>query len=205
MTDQELKDLVASLAIDRKAMEADTKVMKADTKAMKADTKAMKASTEAMQTQVKANDEKLARMGFRLGSIQQNNGDIAEEYFYKSIEHTMKLGDVSFDFIDRNLFRYIKKSNIKGEYDMILVNGSTVAFIETKYKMHENDVIKIKEKLLPKFKALFPEYKDYKLFAGVASFHINKQAKDLAKDFGFYVLEKVGDVLQTNDTHIKAY
>jgi len=184
MKDQELKDLVASLAIDTKAMKADTK---------------------AMQEQVKANDEKLARMGFRLGAIQQNNGDVAEEYFFKSIEHTMKLGDVSFDYIDRNLFRHKKKQNIQGEYDMILVNGSTVAFIETKYKMHEKDVLKVKDVMIPKFKALFPEYKDYKLFAGVASFHMNNKVKELAKEFGFYVLEKIGDVLQTNDEKIHAY
>ncbi len=158
-----------------------------------------------MKAQVKANGEKLARMGIRLGEIQQNNGEIAEEYFYKSIEHTMKLGDVSFDFIDRNLSRHIKRSNLQGEYDMILVNGSTVVFIETKYKMHINDVLKIKEVMIPKFKALFPEYKNYKLFAGVASFHINKQAKNLAKQFGFYVLEKVGEVLQTNTEDIHAY
>ncbi len=212
MTDQELKDLVASLAIDTKAIKAETKAMIAQAKAnnekMTRNNEKMTRNNEKMalnDEKMTRNDEKLTRMGLRLGNIQENNGEIAEEYFYNSINHTMKLGDIPFDFVYRNLSKHIKKSNIQGEYDMILVNGSSVAIIETKYKMHQNDVLKVKEKLIPKFKKLFPEYKDYKLFAGIASFHINTEAKELAKELGFYILEKVGNVLQTNDQNIHAY
>ncbi len=165
----------------------------------------MKANDETLLASMKANDDKLTRVGVRLGNIQQNNGDIAEEYFYKTVERTMKLGDVSFDLIDRSVSRHIKKSQLQGEYDIVLVNGKSVAFIETKYKMHEKDVIKIKEKMIPTFKKLYSEYKDLKLFAGIASFHISKNVKNLAKEFGFYVLEKKGNVMQTNSENVISY
>ncbi len=220
MSDQELKDLVAGLAISsakrekewdkrekewaelRASMKANDDEMKANDEKLKA---SMKANDDNLKASIKANDEKLTRIGLRLGNVQQNNGDVAEEYFFKTVERTMKLGDVSFDFIDRNLSRHIKKSKLQGEYDIILVNGKSVAFIETKYKMHEKDVIKIKEKMIPAFKKLFPMYKDLKLFAGIASFHINKKVKTLAKEFGFYILEKKGNVMQTNDENVISY
>ncbi len=228
MTDQELKDFIAKFAIsvdenqvnyekrwaesqaknDKMLAESQAKNDKilAELKAsMKANDEKLRASMKVNDDKRQANDDKLTRMGLRLGNIQQNNGDVAEEYFFNTVERTMKLGDISFDFINRNLKGYIKKTKLEGEYDIILVNGKSVAFIETKYKMHENDVIKIKEKMIPTFKKLFPMYKDLKLFAGIASFHISGKVKDLAKEFGFYILEKKGDVMQTNSENVISY
>ncbi len=221
MTDQELKDFIAKFAISVDKMKSKNDKMLADSRAsydkMQADSRSnydkMQAESQAkndkmwadLKASMKVNDDKLTRIGLRLGNIQQNNGDIAEEYFYKTVDRTMKLGDVSFDFIYRNITGQIKKTKLEGEYDIILVNGKTVAFIETKYKMHENDVIKIKEKMIPTFKKLFPAYKDLKLFAGIASFHISKNVEKLAKEFGFYILEKKGDVMQINSENVISY
>jgi archaellum component FlaC len=66
MTDQELKDLVASLAVESK---------KTDEK--------MKETAELM----KKSDEKLARMGIHLAGISNNQGDVAEEYFVNSLKN----------------------------------------------------------------------------------------------------------------------
>ncbi len=221
MTDQELKDFIAKFAISVDKMKGENEKRQAAYEKRQAESQAesqaayekRQAESQAkndkmwadLKASMKANDDKLTRVGVRLGNIQQNNGDIAEEYFYKTVERTMKLGDVSFDFIDRNASRRIKKTQLEGEYDIILVNGKSVAFIETKYKMHENDVIKIKEKMIPTFKKLFPAYNDLKLFAGIASFHISKDVKKLAKEFGFYVLEKKGNVMQTNSENVTNY
>ena len=202
MTDEEVKNLVAQLAIDSKTMK---ERIEADNKAMQENFKEMRADTKAMQDQAKANDEKLARMGGEFLKIQEDIGDTTEEYFYKALGKTMTLGDIYFNCIFERLASPKNTLNFKGEYDIVLLNGTSVAFIETKYKMHINDVIKIKEKMLPKFKKLFPRYKDYALFVGIASFHINQDVKRLAQEFGFYVLERDGDILQTNADNIHAY
>ena len=67
MTDDELKNLVASLAIDSKVLR-----------------EAQKQTDE----QMKRTDEKLKSVGIQLGNMSKNQGDIAEEFF--SIAWSMK-------------------------------------------------------------------------------------------------------------------
>jgi hypothetical protein len=48
------------------------------------------------------------------------------------------------------------------------------------------------------FKKLFPVYEKYKLYGAIASFHINEDAKSEALNRGFFVLQRNGNVLQTD-------
>jgi len=41
---------------------------------------------------------------------------------------------------------------------------------------------------LKKFRTLFPEYKDYKLYGGVAALAFEKGVIEEAKQFGFFIL-----------------
>ena len=61
MTDDELKALVASLAVAQKATDEQ-----------------MKRTDE----QMKRTDEKLERMGISLGNVTNNQGNVAEEFWY---------------------------------------------------------------------------------------------------------------------------
>jgi len=71
MTDNELKELVAGLA-----------VAQAKTEAQSIKTEAQFARTEA---QMARTDKKLERIGIRMGSISDNNGATAEDYFFNSL------------------------------------------------------------------------------------------------------------------------
>ena len=95
----------------------------------------------------------------QLGSIGANNGAVAEEYFFYGFSKNMEVNNIKYDYIEKNKERVLKK--LRGEYDVVLINSSSNLIIEVKYKLHPNDVKIFHEKKLPKFKKLFPEYKDY--------------------------------------------
>lgn len=59
--------------------------------------------------------------------------------------------------------------DLQDEFDIILINGTSVAIIEIKYKVRPNDIEKLFKKM-ENFRILFPIYKNYKLYAGMAGF-----------------------------------
>ena len=167
MSDNELRELVASLAIAQKKTDE----------------------------QLRRTDLKLDKIAKMVGGISNNQGDIAEEFFYNSLASNPQLNGVKYDFIDKNLTRSTKK--LRDEYDIILINGKDIGIIEVKYKAHTRDVERLLGKKYENFKKLFPEYKDYKHHLGIASFYINDDVMSFALDNGVMVLQRKGDLIET--------
>jgi len=187
MTDDELKNLVASLAVAQ--AKTDEQMDRTDAKMDRTD------------EQMKRTDEKLERIGIRLGNVTNNQGDVAEEFFYNSLLGNLQLGNAHFEDLSKNLHK--QRGKIQEEYDIVLTNGDAIAIIEVKYKAHENDLDKLERKI-NNFKTLFPVYKNYKLYGALASFHINDKAKQETLDRGYFVLQRKGDVISTESSdHIK--
>jgi len=138
-------------------------------------------------------DEQLKKLAEQIGGIGNNQGAVAEEYFYNSLKEKMKLFGMEFDDIGLNWKK--SKKEIEDEFDIILINGKNIALIEVKYKAHKNDVEKL-DKKIKNFRKLFPEYSHLKLYAGIASFHIYEEAKELAKQKGYFVLKRNGNVIE---------
>jgi len=115
MTDQELKELVASLAIESK--KTDERLRKTDEQLRKTDEQ-IKKTDEELRNLFKKVDERLDRVAKQLGNISNNQGDVAEEYFVNSLKDTLKIGQLNFDYILANF--KIEGKNIKDEYDILL-------------------------------------------------------------------------------------
>jgi hypothetical protein len=130
-----------------------------------------------------------------VGSIGNNQGDVAEEFFYNSLKHKPRLAGIDYDFIYKNITK--SKDKIEDEYDILLVNGKDVAIIETKYKAHSNDLDRLLNKKYTNFKKLYPEYKDYNHHLGLASFNINDDLKQKALDERVMILQRKGEVIET--------
>jgi len=126
-------------------------------------------SQDRTDEQMKRTDEKLERMGIRLGGMQNNQGEIVEEFFYNSFDKNKELGGLKYDDIGKNWTK--KRGNIQEEFDIILTNGKAIALIEVKQKAHPSDIKKLERKVV-NFKKLFPVYSDYKIYGGLASFKI---------------------------------
>ena len=167
MTDQELKDLVANLAIQS-------------------------AKTDAQIAKTNAEVKKIAKM---YGNAANNHGDVAEEFFFNSLSSTLTLNNIKYDKILKNL--HILEAGVEDEYDILMANGKDVFIIEVKYKAHQTDLDKILDRKYPNFKKLFPEYKNYNHHLGLASFHINDELKDNALLKGVSILQRKGNVIQT--------
>ena len=180
MTDEELKALVASLAISQR----------------KTDEKLASLAESQKQTdeQMKRTDEKLERIGIYLGNVTRNQGDVAEEFFFNSLVNETRLGSIRFDDIIKNMEKH--RGNIQEEYDLFLTNGDAIAIIEVKYKAHSNDLKKLDRKM-GNFKLLFPIYKDYKLYGALASFYINDDTKKEALERGYFILQRSGNLIHT--------
>jgi hypothetical protein len=188
MTDDELKALVAGLAVAQDRTDAQ---IKATDQQIAGLTVAQKATDEQMQR----TDEKLDRIGAMLGSIGQNQGAVAEEFFYNSLKETQTLAGVHYDFIDKSLSR--TSNGISDEYDIILVNGQDVAIVEVKYKAHESDLDKLLTKKFNNFKKLFPAYKDYRHHLVLATFHLYNELKERALQNNVIVLQRKGDIVES--------
>lgn len=166
MTDQELKELVASLAIQS-------------------------AKTDM---QLAKTDAKLTKLAKMYGGVANNQGQVAEEFYYNSLKDKLRLGNTQFDEIYKNVTK--KKNKVEDEFDILLVNGSVVYIIEVKYKVHPRDLERIVNKKYPNFKKLYPEYASYKHLLGIATFFIDDELKEQALEMGINVLQRKGDVIE---------
>jgi len=206
MTDQELKDLVASNIVGLKKLResqdrTDEQIQELRESQRQTDEQMKKTDEQMKKTdeQMKKTDERLDRVGKQLGSIGNNQGDVAEEYFQNSLKKRLKIGKLKFDYMISN-YRIVGK-NIKDEYDILLVAEKRVAMIEVKYKAHENDVKKLAKKI-ENLKKL-PQYKGYKIYAGVAGFYISDETIKFALKNGYFVLQRKGKVIENFTKELK--
>jgi Holliday junction resolvase-like predicted endonuclease len=151
MTDEELKQLVASLAVAQK--------------------------------QTDTIDELFD------GIYQKTDDEIAEEFFFQSFIKNPTLGNIKFDSVSRNLNNHI--GDLQDEYDLVLINGDSLAVIEV--KAHVNDLEKMITKKIVNFPKLFKIYKDFHLYAGVATLVTNDALIAKAKELGLFLLTQQGD------------
>jgi glutaredoxin 2 len=237
MTDQELKDLIANLALsqqkteaivadlalsqqktDKQLAETDAQLAKTDAQLAKTDaqlaktdaqlaktdaqlaktdaqlakTDAQLAKTDALLSKTGAKLDKLAKM---YGGVANNQGAVAEEFYFNSLKHNPVLQGIHFDSVYKNLTN--NSHGIEDEYDILLLNGKDVFIIEVKYRAHPDDIKILVNKKATNFKPLFPAYKDHKVHLGLASFHMDDTVKQSALSQGVTLLQRRGNVIET--------
>ncbi len=191
MTDEELKDLVASNA---KAILELREDIKETSREVKKTSEALKKSKEETDKQLKETDRKLKSVGVQLGNIGANQGDIAEEFFVNSLSN-LKVCGIQYDELHKNMHKRVRKN--EGEFDIVLINGVDIAIIETKYKAHEDDLEDLIENKHKKFKELYPEYNDYNHHLGLAFFYMSDELKTRALKNNVFVLQRKGELIES--------
>ena len=86
----------------------------------------------------------------------------------------------------------------------MLYNCSSVALIEIKYNAQKKHVEQTLTKV-ESFKTLFPEYKDFALYLGLAGLHVDADAEQEAIKQGIAVVKQIGDTMVINDTNLKVF
>jgi Holliday junction resolvase-like predicted endonuclease len=139
-----------------------------------------------------------------VGGMANSDGAHAEECFGNSLSGTLMFAGQHYDFIDRNLKRNNMKK-VKGEFDIIMYNGKSVALIEVKYKAQKADLEEMVEKKVPVFRTLFPQYKDHTINLGIASLSFDKFVIKKAKELGIGTLTQKGNTIEIDTENIRAY
>ncbi len=150
------------------------------------------AKTDAQLAKTDAKLKKLAEM---YGGVGNNQGKVAEEFYYHSLKHNPELKGIQFDFIEKNVTR--SKGKLEEKYDLLLVNGKDVFIIEVKYRLRPKDIECLVGRKRTNFVKLFPEYQNYTLHLALASFAIDDDVKQQALDQGITLLQRRGNVIET--------
>jgi hypothetical protein len=150
-------------------------------------------------------DRLMTRLSKELGGMGHSHGSFAEEYFFNSFENgrTNFFGE-KFDRIKKNTVIRRLDGSIEDEYDILLVNGSTIGIVEVKYKAHENDIPKVLKKV-ETFRSNFPDYAGHRVYLGLATMAFYPQLEQACINEGIAIIKQVGDAVVINDKHIKAY
>ncbi len=161
---------------------------------------------EAQRIMSAETDKQIKALNKQIGGITKSNGKVAEATIYNSLERDMTFAGIEFDFIDKNKKRHIKRLNLKGEYDVVMYNGDTLAIIEIKYNVEKGDVNElIDKKKVEKFRLLFPEYKGYKILLGIGGGSFESDAEAEANKYGIGIIKVVGDKVEYYTDGIRVY
>ena len=204
MTDQELKNLVAGLAISQAktdAQIAELTVRQAKTDEQLAELTAKQAKTDA---QIAKTDDLVKDISRQYGNNINNQSRRAEEFFVNAIRKLkLQLAGMKFNNITANITRQTDSSGI--ELDALLINGEVVAIMEVKTNLHIKDVKEVYNKRIPNFRKIFSEYQDKDLLVIVAGLSIEKDALEKAHEYGFICLQPDNQKIAIDASHSKRF
>ena len=192
------KEGLANAILELKAsrLKTDAQLVKTDEQLAKTDKQLSKTDEQLSKTdlQLAKTDMRLNKIAKMYGGVANNQGDVAEEFYFNSLKSRPILNGIEFDFTESVTRNY---KGLEDEYDILLVNGKGVFIIEVKYKAHPEDLERLIHKKAPNFKKLFPGYKNYTHHLGLASFYISDDVKALALKQGVTILQRKDDLIET--------
>lgn len=168
----------------------------------------LKARREERDRELKAQfadtEKRIKALSENLGGIANSQGDVAEDFFANSLAANPKLGNIRFDRIDSNREGYSPSLARKVEFDLLAVNGNSIAVIETKYKASKQALLQL-EQAVSCVRETLPEYKKYKVYGGLAALSFDKRLIEQAHKKGFFVLQRKGDAYLADTSQMKAF
>ena len=229
MTDEELKSLVASLAIESKETdrqlrqlkemfaETDKRMEKTDLKIAKVSedidsvSKKVSEQIDSVSKKVSEHIDSMSKKVFgqidsvskQMGGINENIGHHAEQFFQNVLADKKVFGGIKYDDIILNMGYKDKTGEV--EFDIVLENGNSVALIEVKNRIHPDFVKKLAEERINKFRRYFPMYKGYDVYLGIAGFSFSEPVLEEARKYGVGIIRQVGEGIEIDATGLKAY
>jgi len=148
-------------------------------------------------------EKRMKKMEETMGNWSNNHGSFAEEYFFNSFENEQQ------NFFGEHFNKIRKKvkpvgEKLEDEYDIVMYNDFSVAIVEAKFKAHKNDIPKVIKKA-ETFRILCPDYKDYKIYLGLASLSFYDELEQECIEYGIAIIKQVGDTVVINDAHLKVF
>jgi hypothetical protein len=154
-------------------------------------------------------DARIAATNDTVNGIGKSNGMFAEDIFYRTLWRQKEFAGIHFDDVS-NAFGGIKKlpggKRLQDQFDIVMLNDASAAIVEAKYRARKEDVATLVEKKVNNFKILFPDYKDLKIYLGLAAMAFEDDAVEEARKYGIGLLQQVGETVEyAADWEVKAY
>jgi hypothetical protein len=147
-------------------------------------------------------DIKLNKLADLYGGVADNQGSAAEEFFFNSLNANPVIGGIKYDRVTPNVI--VGSKGKQAEFDMVLVNGNSVALLEVKHKAHLSALDQL-EKQIKRYRELFPEHASYKLYGGIAGLSVPEDTVHEAHKRGLFVLKQQGDVFAVDAEAMRAF
>ncbi|MCL1969460.1 MAG: hypothetical protein FWF65_07915, partial [Bacteroidetes bacterium] len=202
--EQRIKEMAAEN--DRRAAENDRRAAENDRRAAENDKMIAenKQKFAEMRAESRKTDRQLNKLGRLLGGISNSNGEMAENYFYYAFKADKTFANEKFDEIARNLA--FKSKDKSAEFDLVLFNGKSAAIIEVKYNAKPENISV--EKLISRveiFKILCPNYKNHKIYLGVAAMSFKEGLETELHQAGIATVRQIGKKMVRFDKDVKVF
>ena len=184
MTDQELRDLVGSLALDTQALKTQIATSQAEAAKRDEELAEERRKTEAEQRKTA---RMLRELGKQIGGLGNKFGLFTEGIAMPSVA---RLLFKRFGVEDFAVGRQKRIGADTIELDALgVVNGSRMEayIVEVKSNLRSQDIAQL-HSIIPRFREMFPEYAAYKVFGVLAVSKANENTLREAWQEGFYVI-----------------
>ena len=156
----------------------------------------------------KENEKSHKQMKKELWGIWQSQEEVWIDLFRRNMKKIMRKRWVKIENISTK-FKNARKINweiVEGEYDLMWINGKDIVVVEVKNKLKTDDIKKFVNKQLPRFKLLFPDFKNYNLYWWIWSLIVGKHQEEQAEKAWLFVFTKWNDwnATITNKENFKA-
>jgi hypothetical protein len=197
MTDAELKELVASLALaqretDRQIKELDLRLSQRIEEADHRLSQRIEETDHRLSRQIEATDRRLSKqiseLGKQIGGLGEKFGSFTEGLALPSMRKLLR-ERFGMEVVSPSL--EARKDGRHLEIDVFAYANGTLNrgyVVEVKSHVREEAIEQMKN-ILAEFRAFFPEHRDKTLYGILAAVHIGARMREKVLRAGFYVAE----------------
>lgn len=183
MTDDELKQLVASLAI---AQQETDQQIKQTNQQLKQTDQQLKELAQQTDKRVKETDKQLKELGKQIGGLGKKFGSFTEGLALPSMTKILRQR-FNMEVVSPSV--RVSKNGVELEIDVLAYANSQINaayVVEVKSHLREEAISQL-QNTLSKFKSLFPEHKDKTVYGIIAAVDMTEALKQRVLNAGFYV------------------
>lgn len=183
MTDDELKELVANLAIAQTKTDNELKELAAS----------IAISQKKTDEQLRETDKQLKELGKQIGGLGRKFGSFTEGLALPSMEQILR-EQFNMEIISPSV--RAEKGGQNYEIDVLAYANSSVNevyVVEVKSHLREEGIFQL-QKIMANFRQLFPEHKDKKVFGILAAIDMSSALKERVLSLGFYAAKVKEDI-----------
>ena len=190
---EDTKKMKENMEEDSRKMQEDTKKMKEnmeeDTRKMQEDSKQFKIDHKQMEIDTMQMKEDTKDMKRQWGKLANKMGTIVEDIIEPSIKPVIKkYFNVEITSSSIHNHKKSKALNLEAEYDIIASGDNKVFVVEVKSSPDKEKLLYFLNKSLPKFKKLFPEYKEMQIIPLFGGIRIEDDLIEVGNKNGVYLI-----------------